>query len=222
MLRRIMLVAGAGAALWGFLIILAHGGQIQFLGLKLSSRHPYLLFWGGVALLGIHAWLSKPAFAAVKGPRDTYLVASRLASLSASQASLATAVVAILAGAASVHWGSTVVGGADSYGYLSQAGLWQQGELLIRGDVIRQSPWPLAFETWAPLGYRPAAGGIDAVAPLYPPGLPLVMALFQRVFGYCGAFFIVPIATAAVVALTFVLGLRMFDRPAPAFWAALL
>src|SRR6266850_7984022 len=208
MLRRIMLVAGAGAALWGFLIILAHGGQVQFLGLKLSSRHPLWLFWGGVGLIGISASRSGSARA--------------FASLSTTQASLATAVVAVLAGAASVHFGSTVVGGADSYGYLSQAGLWQQRELLIRGDIIRQSPWPLAIETWAPLGYRPAAGRIDAVAPLYPPGLPLVMALFQRVFGYCGAFFIVPIATAAVVALTFVLGLRMFDRPAPAFWAALL
>jgi hypothetical protein len=222
MLRRITLAAGVAAALWGFLILLAHGGQVQFLGLKLSSRHPLLLFWGGVALLGVHAWLSKPAFAALKGPRDTYLVASRLASLSAAQASLATAVVAILAGAASVHWGSTVVGGADSYGYLSQAGLWQQGELLIHGDVIRQSPWPLAFETWAPLGYRPAAGRINAVAPLYPPGLPLMMALFQRLFGYCGAFFIVPISAASAVALTFVLGLRVFPRPAPALWAALL
>ena len=210
MLRRITLVVGIAAALWGFLILLAHGGQVQFLGLKLSSWHPLLLFWGGVAILAVYAWMWPPA------------VGRHVALLSTRQAAAATAIVAILASAASVHWGSTVAGGADSYGYLSQAGLWRQGELLIRGDIIRHSPWPLAIETWAPLGYRPAAGRIDAVAPLYSPGLPLVMALFQRVFGYCGAFFIVPIATAAVVALTFVLGLRVFQRPAPAFWAALL
>src|SRR6185295_2264694 len=88
--------------------------------------------------------------------------------------------------------------------------------------LIRQSPWPLAIETWAPLGYRPAAGRIDAIAPLYPPGLPIAMALLQSVFGYCAAFLVVPISAAAAVALTFVLGLRLFGRPAPAFWSALL
>jgi len=208
MLRRITLGVGVAAVLWGLLIILAHGGQVQFLGLKLSSRHPLWLFWGGVGLIGISASRSGSARA--------------FASLSTTQASLATAVVAVLAGAASVHFGSTVVGGADSYGYLSQAGLWQQRELLIRGDIIRQSPWPLAIETWAPLGYRPAAGRIDAVAPLYPPGLPILMAGVQRVFGYCGAFFIVPLATAAAVALTFLLGVGVFARPTPSFWAAAL
>src|SRR5262249_47857265 len=84
------------------------------------------------------------------------------------------------------------------------------------------SPWPLAIETWAPLGYRPAAGRIDAVAPLYPPGLPIAMAILQSAFGYCAAFVIVPVAAAAAVALTFVLGMLFFARPTPAFWAALL
>src|SRR6267142_3206840 len=100
MLRRITLAAGVAAVLWGLLILLAHGGQVQFLGLKLSSRHPLWLFWGGVGLIGIYASRSRlpvPAFA----------------SLSMRQASLATAVVAVLAGAASVHFGSTVDGVAD-------------------------------------------------------------------------------------------------------------
>src|SRR5262245_3505985 len=210
LLRRATLAVGVGAALWGLLIILAHGGQVQRLGLKLSSRHPFLLFWGGVAILAACAWQWRPA------------ILDRAVDLSTAQAAAAAAVISLIAGAASVHFGSTVVGGADSYGYLSQAGLWQQRELLIRGDIIRQSPWPLAVETWAPLGYRPAAGRIDAVAPLYPPGLPLIMAGLQQVFGYCGAFFIVPIAAAGCVALTFVLGLRIFNRPMPSLWAAAL
>ena len=210
MLRRITLAVGVVAALWGLLIVLAHGGQVQILGLKLSSRHPYTLFWGGVAILAVHLWMWRPA------------LLSRTIELSVPHAAAATAVVALLIGAASVHFGSTVVGGADSFGYLSQASLWQQRELLVRGDIIRQSPWPLAIETWAPLGYRPATGRIDAVAPLYPPGLPLLMAGVQLAFGYCAAFVIVPIAAAAAVALTFVLGLRIFDRPMPSFWAAAL
>ena len=206
-------VIGAAAALWGFLIILAGGAQVQLLGLKLSSRHPYALLWGGLATLAIYAWLWRPA---------VVRRVSALAAPSTRQASMAVAVVAIVVGAVSVHWGSTIAGGADSYGYVSQAGLWRQGTLLIRGDVIRQSPWPLAIETWAPLGYRPAAGRLDALAPLYAPGLPLIMMLFQSAFGYCGAFMVVPICAAATPALTFLLGLRVVNRPAPAFWASLL
>jgi hypothetical protein len=212
-LRRLTLASGAAAALWGFLIIRAGDGQVEILGLKLSSRHPFLLFWGGVAMLALHAYLWHPAI----GRR-----VSVLATPSRRQALVAVAIVAILAGAASARWGSTIAGGADSYGYVSQAGLWRQGSLLIRGDIIRQSPWPLAIETWAPLGYRPAHGRVDAIAPLYPPGLPIVMALFQLVLGYCGAFLVVPLSAAATVALTFALGLRVLNRPAPALWAALL
>ena len=213
MLRRLTLASGAAAALWGLLIIRAGGAQVDLLGLRLSSRHPFLLFWGGVAVLALYAYLWRPAI----GRR-----LSALAALAPRHALGAAAIVSILAGAASMHWGSTIAGGADSYGYVSQAALWRQGALVIRGDIIRQSPWPLAIETWAPLGYRPAHARIDAIAPLYPPGLPIVMALFQLVFGYCGAFLVVPLSAAATVALTFSLGRRVIDRPAPALWAALL
>jgi hypothetical protein len=135
-------------------------------------------FWGGVAILAVHVWMWRPA------------LLNRTIELSVLAAA-ATAVVALLTGAASVHFGSTVVGGADSFGYLSQAGLWQQRELLVaatssgnprgrsrsrrgrRSDIVR----------------RPAA---SRVAPLYPPGLPLLMAGVQQAFGYCAAFVIVP------------------------------
>src|SRR5262245_22491657 len=213
MWRRITLVAAAGVALWGLLIILAGGAQVQFLVLKLSSRHPFLLFFGGAGVLLFHALVQYPSL----GRR----IAS-LATPSTRHAAIVAAAIAVLAGATSLHWGSTVVGGADSYGYLSQAGLWQQRELLVQGDLIRQSPWPLAIETWAPLGYRPAAGRIDAVAPLYSPGLPIAMALVQSIFGYCAAFAVVPVAAAAAVLLTLVFGMRAFGRASPALWAALL
>src|SRR3981189_3633549 len=92
-----------------------------------------------------------------------------------------TAVAGVLAVAvvcAGVRWGAMVAGGADSYGYVSQAGLWQPGRLTGQQDVVRPSPWPLAAATWAPLGYRPSPNQRDAIVPLYPPGLPLVMAFF--------------------------------------------
>src|SRR5438874_2420247 len=123
---------------------------------------------------------------------------------------------------AGVHWGSTIAGGADSYGYVSEAGLWLRGRLTIEQDLARQSPWPLAIETWAPLGYRAAPGRSDAIVPLYAPGLPLLMAAFQLAGGFCAAFLVVPIAGALTVWLTYVLGCRVFGAPTVALGGALL
>jgi len=40
---------------------------------------------------------------------------------------LAAGVLAASTLYAGIHWGSTVAGGADSYGYVSQANLWLRG-----------------------------------------------------------------------------------------------
>jgi len=69
--------------------------------------------------------------------------------------SSAAAVLAIVTIAAGGRWGAMVAGGADSYGYVSQAGYWQRGSVVVQEDVVRPSPWPGAALTWSPLGYRP-------------------------------------------------------------------
>jgi hypothetical protein len=48
--------------------------------------------------------------------------------------------------------GSFVAGGADSYGYISEAALWLDGNLHLRQDVMVRAPWPRAAETFSPLG----------------------------------------------------------------------
>jgi hypothetical protein len=212
-LSAVVATVGVVATLWGLLIVCAGGVQVRLLGLKLSSRHEFLLLGGGLGVLAIYAWIWRPGIDRA---------ASMLATLSPRAAATAATALALLVLGVSVHWASAVAGGADSYGYVSEAGLWRRGDLLVRGDIIRQSPWPLAIDTWAPLGYRPAGGRIDAIAPMYPPGFPLLMALFQVIFGYCGALYVVPACSAAAVLLTFALGLRVFGRPAPALWGALL
>ena len=115
-----------------------------------------------------------------------------------------------------------VAGGADSYGYVSQAGYWQRGSVVVQEDVIRPSPWPGAPLTWSPLGYRPSPNRPDAIVPLYAPGLPLLMALFQLVAGFCGAFLVVPLCGALTIWLTYLLGRRVFDAPGIALWGASL
>src|SRR5262249_18924514 len=107
------------------------------------------------------------------------------------------------------------------YGYVSSAGLWLKGRLTLDEPIARESPWPLAIETWAPLAYRPAPGRVDAIVPIYAQGLPLVMALFQAVGGFCAAFVVVPLCGALAVWATYVLGARIF-APGIGLGAALL
>lgn len=135
---------------------------------------------------------------------------------------LIAALVAIAAGYAGVRWGVLLAGGSDSYGYVSQAGLWRHGLPIVQQDIVRQSPWPGAAETWAPLAYRPSPHVPAAIVPVYAPGLPLLMAALQLVAGYCGAFLVVPLSGALTIWLTFVLGRRLFDAPGVALWGALL
>jgi len=137
-------------------------------------------------------------------------------------AAAAAAALAIAVLYAGFHWGSTVAGGADSYGYVSEAGLWRQGHLTIQEDIIRRSPWPLAVDTWAPLGYRAAVDRPDAIVPIYPPGLPILMALAQTAVGFCGAFVVVPLSGALTIWVTYWLGQRVFGDPATSLAAGVL
>jgi hypothetical protein len=154
------------------------------------------------------------AFAPRERPAET--VARRVVRAS----TIAAAVLAVATLGAGLRWGAMVAGGADSYGYVSQAGYWQRGSVVVHEDVIRPSPWPGAPLTWSPLGYRPSPHQPDAIVPLYAPGLPLLMALFQLAAGFCGAFLVVPLCGALTIWLTYLLGRRVFGAPGVALWAA--
>src|SRR6185295_957165 len=152
-------------------------------------------------------------------PRATYkaIVMNRTRA-----ATLLAAVLSVGVLYAGLRWGALVAGGADSYGYVSQAVLWRHGLPIVHQSVVRGSPWPWAAETWAPLGYRPSPTLRDAIVPMYAPGLPLLMALLQAIAGACGAFLVVPLSGALTVWLTFTLGRRVFDAPAVSLWGATL
>ena len=136
--------------------------------------------------------------------------------------SIAAALLAVATLYAGVHWGAIVAGGADSYGYVSEAGLLRQRRLEIQQDLVRISPWPSALDTWTPLGYREAPGRPDAIVPLYPPGLPILMALFQLAGGFCAAFLVVPICGALTIVVTYALARRLFGSNSIAIAAAVL
>jgi hypothetical protein len=130
--------------------------------------------------------------------------------------------VALAVAYAGLRWGVLVAGGSDSYGYVSQAELWRRGTLTVRQEIVRQTPWPNAAETWTPLGYRPSPHVRAAYVPIYAPGLALLMAAAQAIAGFCAAFAIVPLCGALTVWLTFVLGRLLFAPPRIALSGAVL
>ncbi len=102
--------------------------------------------------------------------------------------------------------GSGVAGGADSYGYISQADLWLQGEgLVIAQPDAARVPWPDGQWSLAPLGYR-ASPSREGIVPMYAVGFPLLLALFKLVGGQCAIGWAVPVFAGIVIIVTFAIG----------------
>lgn len=120
-----------------------------------------------------------------------------------------------LAGALSIaalgiglEYGTFIGGGADSFGYVSQAELWMRGSVMIDEPLARRAPWPYADMTFTPLGFRPT-GTRGTIVPTYPPGLPLTMALAALIGGRTAMFVVVPVLGAWLIWLTYRLGRAM-------------
>ena len=117
--------------------------------------------------------------------------------------------------------GAFVVGGSDWYGYVSQAHLWNIGELRQEPVLSRSIAPDLALDVLSPLGYRPSIDG-RTIAPTYPPGLPMVMAFFERVAGPRSVFWVLPIFGGVLVWATYLLGSRTHGSVAGALAAVLV
>ena len=104
-------------------------------------------------------------------------------------------------------YGARAVGGADSYGYVSQAYLWLEGTPVRSLEWAERVPWIDGPRTFEALGY--VATGESLLVPLYSPGLPLLMALAALLLGAAGPFVISPLFGALAIALTFVIGRRV-------------
>ena len=113
--------------------------------------------------------------------------------------------------AAAVARAGRAVGGADEYGYLSQAELWLKGDLTIEQPFVRRLPWRLARWTFAPLGYRPHPSDASVIVPVYSPGLPMILALAKLAGGQEAMFWVVPLLAGLLVLATFGIGRRLGD-----------
>jgi hypothetical protein len=167
---------------------------------------------GGVPAVG-RAWRrvarrveARPVMPGI--PAILFLYVDRLGRfLSAPGMALALAAVIFATGAA---YGTTVASGADASGYVSQADRWIHGPLKPPQPWVGQVPWPNPRWTFTPLGYRPVDDAPPyAQAPIYSPGLPLMMAAAKIIGGQAALFLVVPLCAAVMVLATFGVARRL-------------
>lgn len=207
-IRTVLLAAACAAAAWSAALVLFGGFNARVLGIAIRSRNPdRALLIAGLALAGYF-------LAGGRIQRDTI---RRLGSAGSGIVEALVRRPGFIAGALALTLAMTamvastrIAGGADAYGYVSQADLWLAGDLVIKQPWVAEVPWPNAEWSFSPLGYRPVEPlGQWAIVPTYSPGLPLLFAGAKLVAGQCALFAVVPLFTGLGVLVTYGIGKRL-------------
>ncbi len=120
--------------------------------------------------------------------------------------------VAIAAGAAAWSWRTGAVGGSDSACYALMTKAYVEGRRQPESVLAREAPWPDATRAAAPGGFLPSADRPGAAVPVCAPGYSLLLAPLAAVAGLGAVHVVPPLAMAACVWLSFLLGRRL-DGP---------
>ena len=198
-------VVALAVAVWD---VATGGFYLTIAGVRVSSREAYKPFRLAMLALVASIWLGDQVAEPHRRswerlPAWTPRIAAGLALLSL--------VVAI-------RFGIFAAGGSDSYGYVSQASLWASGRLVTPDPLAALEP--ALGAAVAPIGYRLATTP-GAIVPMYPPGLPMAMAVALKLGGEMSVYYVVPLLGALTVSLTYLLGARV-DRPVTGMIAATL
>ncbi|MEZ5290059.1 MAG: hypothetical protein R2745_03175 [Vicinamibacterales bacterium] len=118
-------------------------------------------------------------------------------------AELAALLVAGLVLAVTVRLNTFVGMHADASGYVAEGHLWAVGRLYRPEAAQLWAGWPLATATGSPLGFRPAPGVSGTSVPVYPLGLPLMLAAAERIGGRLAAYVVVPLMAGILVLTAF-------------------
>lgn len=100
---------------------------------------------------------------------------------------------------------SMTCGGADSYGYVSAADRLLDGALVQHEPLARVMPFADGINAATPLGYTPSRQVADASVPVYPLGLPALMALARVAAGVDGPFFVAPVMGLVLIGAVYTL-----------------
>jgi hypothetical protein len=203
----IALAIAALAGAWTLLLIVTGGFDVTLIGVTITAHDVMRPAWAGAVALAVYVW--------ARGPRQVWdgiaaigrAIDRRLARVRVPDRIAASAIAAAVA-IFGVGWNAGVGGGADTYGYLSQAELWRHGLPIVPQPFAADVPWPDADWTFTPLGYTVKRGG-GAIVPTYSAGLPLVMAAAKSVAGQAAMFWIAPLAGAVLVLVAYDAGRRL-------------
>jgi len=207
-MRAVLLGVACTAAAWSAALVLFGGFNSRVFGLAIRSRNPdRALLIAFIALAGYFV-------AGGRIQRETVRRVGRAGSgmvqALVSRPALVAAALALTLAITAMAAGTRIAGGADAYGYVSQADLWLTGHLVIKQPWVAEVPWPNAEWSFSPLGYRPAEPpGQWAIVPTYSPGLPLLLAGAKLLGGQCALFAVVPLLTGLGVLVTYGIGKRL-------------
>jgi hypothetical protein len=198
-LARVLIAVAVIAIAWSIIIGITGGVRFAVAGRPLSSTSPwkpleYAVVAGVVVVL----------LRGVGNSLATFVALTRR--ITPARASMLLAVVTTLTGLTFNSWTAS---GPDPFAYVSQAALWRHGQLDLPVPLAANVPWPDAVSSFTPFGYRAGPGGAAAMVPITAPGVPMVMALLQRIAGHGAAFVVTPAAGGLLVLLTFSIGLRL-------------
>jgi hypothetical protein len=210
--RRWLLLAGIAAIAWGTLGAATGNYRGVLVPFAFGPRRPFATLMAGAIVIGLH-------FAAAGWRGLNADVEWLLARLRPARVWIVVA-ASLFALAFGVRYGTYSATGSDSYGYISEAEGWRRGQLRVEQPFAADLPWPDVDTTLSPLAYRPAQGG-HAIVPTVMPGLPLIMSLFLRVAGDCGAYYVGPLFGALAVWLCYRLGAKI-ESPGVGAGAAVL
>jgi hypothetical protein len=102
------------------------------------------------------------------------------------------------------------VGGADSFGYASASQLIAQGRLIDAAPIAEWLSAPNRMAIASPLGWTPSPDG-SGIAPSYPIGVSVVMAVFSLVLGSPGIFLVAPVMGLITLFCAYRLGREWYD-----------
>lgn len=209
------LIAAAMLAAFALFVAGTGGVDTRIGGIPLRSRsweRPAII---GAVLAAIAAWCFR---------REILTLVVRVVALILGTAKRLSPLLPIAAiswsGIVSIAFGTFAAGGSDSYGYISQAELMADGRLI---DTIARDAafrWPDPARTLTPLGYTRGTAP-DALAPIYAPGLPLMMAPLASIASRA-VFAVVPFCAVCTVFLCWRLGRSLEDPLAAPLGAALV
>jgi hypothetical protein len=200
--RRLSLAVAIAALVAACAIYASDGFDFTVVGLRLRANRIDRVIWLAAAGLAMYVYLGGRAGLAFARAVGRWII--RPPVLAVLLASLVFAL-----GAA---FGSRAAGGADSYGYLSQAQAWLTLEPATPQPWMTEVPWPNGAASWIPLGYRLGVDGSSIVS-IYAPGLPMLLAAAMAVGGACAAFLVVPLSGVIAVYATYALGRRLHSEP---------